>query len=286
MLLVASCLHKFKMIKLVSCHHIKKRRRRRTLRWHRRWRRHWQARRCGGRRRCRQPPLMTSTTCEIRRPRRTRTTPRNVQIKWDNYLLNSRKGPTRETEKQDKIPKTNKTQLRRKRHLSVWPFTLLFMVLLGDSLHYLAQNETPAGGQARPQSSLGVGLAAANSDANRLYEDLMMTYNRIVRPVQNESDRVVVRLGLKLSQLMDVVSILCLWSGPRVSERRAKMSALTSVNCHVCVCLRLGDTQAAVVFINFDIEREGGPRRGACKCFISARVAATTTTTLKGHSHT
>lgn len=62
-------------------------------------------------------------------------------------------------------------------------------------------------GQRRGSPGLfGVLLAAANSDANRLYEDLMMTYNRIVRPVQNNSDRVVVRLGLKLSQLMDVVS--------------------------------------------------------------------------------
>lgn len=49
-------------------------------------------------------------------------------------------------------------------------------------------------------------LAEANVDANRLYEDLMMTYNRIVRPVHNNTDRVVVKLGLKLSQLMEVVS--------------------------------------------------------------------------------
>lgn len=49
-------------------------------------------------------------------------------------------------------------------------------------------------------------LAEANVDANRLYEDLMMTYNRIVRPVKNNTDRVVVKLGLKLSQLMEVVS--------------------------------------------------------------------------------
>lgn len=55
----------------------------------------------------------------------------------------------------------------------------------------------------------GSRLARADSDANRLYEDLMMTYNRIVRPVQNESDRVVVRVSLKLSQLMEVVSRFC-----------------------------------------------------------------------------
>lgn len=49
-------------------------------------------------------------------------------------------------------------------------------------------------------------FAEANSDANRLYEDLMMTYNRIVRPVQNNSERLVVSLSLKLSQLIEVVS--------------------------------------------------------------------------------
>lgn len=47
----------------------------------------------------------------------------------------------------------------------------------------------------------------ANSDANRLYEDLMMSYNRFVRPVQNDSDTLIVKLGLKLSQLIDVVRI-------------------------------------------------------------------------------
>lgn len=49
--------------------------------------------------------------------------------------------------------------------------------------------------------------SASNTDANRLYEDLMMSYNRFVRPVQNDSDTLIVKLGLKLSQLIDVVSI-------------------------------------------------------------------------------
>lgn len=57
-------------------------------------------------------------------------------------------------------------------------------------------------------SMAGVQSVGANSDANRLYEDLMMSYNRFVRPVQNDSDLLVVKLGLKLSQLIDVVSIV------------------------------------------------------------------------------
>lgn len=56
-----------------------------------------------------------------------------------------------------------------------------------------------------PAASLG--LVGASSDSNRLYEDLMMSYNRFVRPVQNDTDTLVVKLGLKLSQLIDVVSI-------------------------------------------------------------------------------
>ena len=56
-----------------------------------------------------------------------------------------------------------------------------------------------------------IGFAAADTDANRLYEELMNSYNRIVRPIQNESQPVVVRLGLKLTQLMDVVSLAVLF---------------------------------------------------------------------------
>lgn len=46
----------------------------------------------------------------------------------------------------------------------------------------------------------------ANPDAKRLYDDLLSSYNRLIRPVGNNSDRLTVKLGLKLSQLIDVVS--------------------------------------------------------------------------------
>ncbi|XP_059351872.1 acetylcholine receptor subunit alpha-like 1 isoform X2 [Daphnia carinata] len=46
--------------------------------------------------------------------------------------------------------------------------------------------------------------AAADQDAKRLYEDLLTDYNRLIRPVGNNSDRLTVKLGLKLSQLIDV----------------------------------------------------------------------------------
>ena len=46
-----------------------------------------------------------------------------------------------------------------------------------------------------------------NPDAKRLYDDLLSNYNKLVRPVQNTTDPLTVRIKLKLSQLIDVVSI-------------------------------------------------------------------------------
>ena len=54
-------------------------------------------------------------------------------------------------------------------------------------------------------SLLSVPAARANPDARRLFDDLLSGYNRLIRPVSNSSDRVTVKLGLRLSQLMDLV---------------------------------------------------------------------------------
>lgn len=51
----------------------------------------------------------------------------------------------------------------------------------------------------------GVVLASANRDANRLFETLLADYNKLVRPVDNNTDTLVVHFKLKLSQLLDVV---------------------------------------------------------------------------------
>lgn len=48
----------------------------------------------------------------------------------------------------------------------------------------------------------------ANPEAKRLYDDLLSNYNRLIRPVGNNSDRLTVKMGLRLSQLIDVVSII------------------------------------------------------------------------------
>ncbi|KAB0800277.1 hypothetical protein PPYR_06017 [Photinus pyralis] len=52
----------------------------------------------------------------------------------------------------------------------------------------------------------GFGLPAVfgNPDAKRLYDDLLSNYNRLIRPVGNNSDRLTVKMGLRLSQLIDV----------------------------------------------------------------------------------
>lgn len=47
-----------------------------------------------------------------------------------------------------------------------------------------------------------------NDDAKRLYDDLINGYNSLIRPVGNNSDRLTVKMGLRLSQLIDVVSDL------------------------------------------------------------------------------
>lgn len=51
------------------------------------------------------------------------------------------------------------------------------------------------------------GAVAGNPDAKRLYDDLLSNYNKLVRPVVNTSDVLRVCIKLKLSQLIDVVSI-------------------------------------------------------------------------------
>ncbi|XP_023289222.1 acetylcholine receptor subunit beta-like 2 isoform X2 [Orussus abietinus] len=44
----------------------------------------------------------------------------------------------------------------------------------------------------------------ANPDSKRLYDDLLSNYNRLIRPVINNTETLTVRLGLKLSQLIEM----------------------------------------------------------------------------------
>lgn len=54
--------------------------------------------------------------------------------------------------------------------------------------------------------SSSVSGCCGNPDAKRLYDDLLSNYNKLVRPVVNVSDALTVKIKLKLSQLIDVVS--------------------------------------------------------------------------------
>ena len=52
---------------------------------------------------------------------------------------------------------------------------------------------------------LSARICYSNPDAKRLYDDLLSNYNRLIRPVSNNNDTVIVKLGLRLSQLIDLV---------------------------------------------------------------------------------
>ena len=50
-------------------------------------------------------------------------------------------------------------------------------------------------------------MIVANPEAKRLYEELIKvrSYNKLIRPVKNNSEQLTVYLGLRLTQLLDVV---------------------------------------------------------------------------------
>ncbi len=53
-------------------------------------------------------------------------------------------------------------------------------------------------------AALCIWESKANPDAKRLYDDLLSNYNRLIRPVVNHTEKVTVKLGLRLSQLVDL----------------------------------------------------------------------------------
>ena len=46
----------------------------------------------------------------------------------------------------------------------------------------------------------------ASEDAKRLLNDLFENYNKMVRPVKNPEDKIRLYLGIKLSQISDIVN--------------------------------------------------------------------------------
>uniref|UniRef100_A0AAG5CQ64 Uncharacterized protein n=1 Tax=Anopheles atroparvus TaxID=41427 RepID=A0AAG5CQ64_ANOAO len=57
---------------------------------------------------------------------------------------------------------------------------------------------------ASSSAQASVAHIEANPDAKRLYDDLLSNYNRLIRPVVNNTETLTVWLGLKLSQLIEV----------------------------------------------------------------------------------
>ena len=52
---------------------------------------------------------------------------------------------------------------------------------------------------------------SANPDAKRLYDDLLSNYNRLIRPVINHTEKVTVKLGVSLSQIVELVSKILIY---------------------------------------------------------------------------
>ena len=75
------------------------------------------------------------------------------------------------------------------------------------------------GGSGPGQVSARIVLNAGNPDAKRLYDDLLSNYNKLVRPVVNTTDILPVRIKLKLSQLIDVVSLNLLLSKTYIEKK-------------------------------------------------------------------
>ncbi|KAF4519445.1 hypothetical protein B566_EDAN008672, partial [Ephemera danica] len=79
-----------------------------------------------------------------------------------------------------------------------------------SALHHGVQREAHDGswvagtGAASLLPGPGMRTVEANPDAKRLYDDLLSNYNRLIRPVGNNSETLTVWLGLKLSQLIEV----------------------------------------------------------------------------------
>ena len=87
---------------------------------------------------------------------------------------------------------------------------------------------------------------AGNPDAKRLYDDLLSNYNKIVRPVVNNSDVLTVRIKLKLSQLIDLVSCV------QCPVRCLNIAFIYPLNmCNVIISLRLSKVGSLYVYFYY-----------------------------------
>ena len=54
--------------------------------------------------------------------------------------------------------------------------------------------------------TLLINLVWGSEDAKRLYDDLMVDYNRLLRPGSNPREPLTIKFQLRLSQIIDLVS--------------------------------------------------------------------------------
>ncbi|KRZ28987.1 Acetylcholine receptor subunit alpha-type unc-38 [Trichinella pseudospiralis] len=77
-------------------------------------------------------------------------------------------------------------------HCSDGPFPFDIVVIIGLLFYLIC-------------SSVRIGQAApANENAKRLFDDLLINYNKLRRPVKNPNDILTIKLKLRLSQIIDV----------------------------------------------------------------------------------
>lgn len=73
-------------------------------------------------------------------------------------------------------------------------------------------------------------LVTGNDDAKRLYYDLLKrSYNKLIRPVSNSSDKLIVKMGIRLSQLIDIVSTRALFRTSGTYRARLMSNRVCSV---------------------------------------------------------
>ena len=73
--------------------------------------------------------------------------------------------------------------------------------------------------------------SGASPDAKRLYDDLLKKsgYNKLIRPVGNTTDTLTVKLGLRLTQIIDVVSTLMSHHCQQLSEHGCEWSVYVNL---------------------------------------------------------
>ena len=78
----------------------------------------------------------------------------------------------------------------------------------------------------------------SNEKAKQLYKDILIhnNYNKLIRPVGNNTDKLTVKLGLRLSQLIDVVSCIPhITHTPSVTYFSSRSAYLwTPSRIHIC----------------------------------------------------